>query len=98
LALGYEADLPKRLEWFETGVRYQLLHGLALVAVARLPKSGAACVAFLCGVLLFSGSLYGLATLPADWRRLGAVVPLGGVALIVGWTLVAIGAWRSEAA
>jgi uncharacterized membrane protein YgdD (TMEM256/DUF423 family) len=83
----------KALVVFETGVRYQLLHALALLAVAALVRSGhpaaVRCVPwFLGGIALFSGSLYAL-TAGAP-RALGMVTPFGGAALIVGWVLLAL--------
>lgn len=75
------------LRVLETGVRYQLLHAIALVAIGlsganptlvRLPASLLAA-----GVLLFSGSLYALALGGPVW--LGPVTPLGGLLLILGW-------------
>ncbi len=96
LALDYEAELPKRLAWFETGVKYQLFHALGLIVVASLPRTRWAGVLFIVGILLFSGSLYAMTFLSADWKKLGAVVPLGGLSFIVGWVLVAFGAGRSE--
>lgn len=99
--LGHESDIAKRLAWFETAVRYQLYHALGLVAVAALAAtltgSGlrAAAVAFLVGIALFSGSLYGMTFLGEEWRKLGMITPLGGLSLIIGWIAVAIAAWRS---
>ena len=99
--LGRDADLAKRLAWFETGVKYQLYHALGLVAIAALAAhyggSGfrAAAVAFVVGVLLFSGSLYGMTFLGEEWRKLGMITPLGGLAFIIGWIAVAVAAWRS---
>jgi uncharacterized membrane protein YgdD (TMEM256/DUF423 family) len=80
---------PRDLEIFETAVRYQLIHALALLGVAwawtRWP--GTATVAagwlFVAGVVVFSGSLYTLVLTGARW--LGAVTPLGGLALLAGW-------------
>ena len=98
--LGYESDLAKRLAWFETAVRYQLYHALGLVAIAALAAtvtgSGlrTAAIAFLVGIALFSGSLYGMTFLGEAWRKLGMITPLGGLSLIVGWIAVAIAAWR----
>jgi uncharacterized membrane protein YgdD (TMEM256/DUF423 family) len=77
------------LSIFETGVRYHLVHALALLvaawAVTRWP--GAATTAagwlFLAGTVLFSGSLYALSL--SGLRALGAITPLGGVAFILGW-------------
>ncbi len=96
VALGYEADLTKRMAWFETGVQYQLFHALGLMVVANLPRPRWASVAFLLGILLFSGSLFAMTFLPADWKKLGAVVPLGGLSFILGWIVVAFGAWKSD--
>ena len=95
--LGYEAELPQRLAWFDTGVRYQLYHALALIVVASLPMSRWPSVAFLLGILLFSGSLYAMTVLPPEWKKLGAVVPLGGLAFLVGWISLAYQAWRGNA-
>jgi len=83
---------------FETGVRYHLIHALALLAVgwagARWPGSSiqAAGVLFLVGTLIFSGSLYILALSGQRW--LGAITPIGGVAFLAGWACLAWGAWR----
>ncbi len=84
------------LEVYETGVRYHLVHALALLAVAwaasRWPGmlTNVAGVLFLAGVILFSGSLYVLAITGVRW--LGAITPLGGVAFIAGWVCLAIAA------
>ena len=89
---------PDMLAVWETGVRYQLVHALALLAVAwalaRWPGSAvqASGWLFVAGTLLFSGSLYALAL--TGMRGLGAVTPLGGAAWIVGWGCLAWGAWR----
>jgi uncharacterized membrane protein YgdD (TMEM256/DUF423 family) len=89
---------PEMLAVFETGVRYHLVHALALLATAwaaaRWP-SPAVTVAgwlFVAGVLVFSGSLYLLVL--TGFRGLGAVTPFGGVALITGWILLAWASWR----
>lgn len=87
-----------RLATFEVGVRYQMYHALALLAsawVMSVRPSGAATacgVLFLIGIVLFSGSIYGLSL--AGWRWLGPVTPLGGVCLIIGWLMLAIAALR----
>ena len=90
------ADL---LATFEVGVRYQMYHALALLAVAwaatRWP-GGATTLAgwlFVAGTVVFSGSLYLLALSGQRW--LGAVTPLGGVAFIAGWLALAWSAWTS---
>jgi uncharacterized membrane protein YgdD (TMEM256/DUF423 family) len=88
---------PDMLAVFETGVRYHLIHALALLAVAWAGtrwKSWAVVAAgwlFVAGIVLFSGSLYALSL--SGVRALGAITPLGGVAFIVGWLLLAWGAW-----
>ena len=84
---------PDRLQTFETGARYQMYHALALLfagwAVGRWPSrpfrwSG---YLFAAGIVLFSGSLYALVLTDMPW--LGAVAPLGGLAFIAGWLLLA---------
>ncbi len=88
---------PEMLQAFEVGVRYQLYHALALVAVGMLGRGGRArpyvwaARAFFLGTLLFSGSLYVLALSGVRW--LGAVTPLGGVAFLAGWACLAWGGW-----
>lgn len=83
---------PARLGTFETGVRYQMYHALALIALAWISAqwpSWQVTVAgylFVAGILIFSGSLYLLVLTDTPW--LGAVTPLGGVAFIVGWALL----------
>lgn len=90
------ADL---LATFETGVRYQVYHGLALFAVVlalgRWPGSNLSVAAgwlFVAGILIFSGSLYVLALSGVRW--LGAITPLGGVAFLSGWICLILAAWR----
>jgi uncharacterized membrane protein YgdD (TMEM256/DUF423 family) len=89
---------PRALATFEVGVRYQMYHALALLALAwahahwpgRLTQ--AAGWLFIAGVLVFSGSLYLLVLLGATW--LGAITPFGGAALLAGWACLAIGVWK----
>ncbi|HEV8584998.1 MAG TPA: DUF423 domain-containing protein [Methylomirabilota bacterium] len=89
--------VPDMLSVFEVGVRYQLYHALALLAVGavagRLPGGAVAAAGwlFVAGTVLFSGSLYLLALTGHRW--LGAVTPLGGVAFLAGWAALAWGAW-----
>lgn len=83
---------PELLLVFETGVRYQLIHAIALLAVGlaavhRPSGSWAIPVGlFTAGTVLFSGSLYALALSGVRW--LGAVTPLGGVCFLAGWLAV----------
>ena len=86
------------LQTFEIGVRYQMYHALALIVVAWAHTRwegaalGAAGWCFTLGIVVFSGSLYVLVLSGQRW--LGAVTPLGGVALILGWGLLAWTALR----
>ncbi len=84
---------PGDLAIFETGVRYQMYHALALLLVALVLSRGAGGAAslsgwaFSAGILVFSGSLYLMVFTGQRW--LGAVTPLGGLAFLVGWTALA---------
>ncbi len=78
---------PEDLAIFETGVRYQMYHALALILCANLPRgAGFAAHGFLWGTVVFSGSLYLLVLLDARW--LGAITPIGGTLLIIGWIVL----------
>lgn len=74
---------------------YQMLHGLAIVAVAgamshfHRARLRIACWCFVAGILLFSGSLYALSF--SGITSLGMITPLGGVAFLIGWLMVALG-------
>jgi uncharacterized membrane protein YgdD (TMEM256/DUF423 family) len=98
-AHGLKARLdPEMLTIWETGVRYQMYHALALLATGwaaeRFPGKPAAWAGglFIAGVLLFSGSLYALAL--TGVRTLGAVTPFGGVALLAGWVMLSVAVAR----
>lgn len=99
--LGFVGDdAARRIANHETAVRYQMWHATAIVLVGlalanrTCPWWNTAGWAFLIGVLIFSGLLYALVLTGPNWRWLGAVVPFGGLALIAGWALLAIGALR----
>jgi uncharacterized membrane protein YgdD (TMEM256/DUF423 family) len=88
------------LETYETAVRYQFYHVIALalvgLALARWPDNGLLTIAgwlFMIGILVFSGSLYLLVFSGLRW--LGAITPIGGVAFIGGWIALAVAVWRS---
>jgi uncharacterized membrane protein YgdD (TMEM256/DUF423 family) len=91
-----DADL---LGVFETGVRYQMAHALALLAVGwactRWPGTAVTTSGwlFLAGTVLFSGSLYVLALTGVRW--LGAITPIGGVAWLAAWLCLAWAAWQA---
>ncbi|PQP04791.1 MULTISPECIES: DUF423 domain-containing protein [Pseudomonas] len=83
---------------FHTGVTYQLVHTLALLAVALLSTqipgrlitwAGAS---FAIGIVLFSGSLYLLTMTGVS--KLGIVTPFGGLAFLIGWVCLGLAAWR----
>lgn len=85
---------------FDTAVRYQMYHALGLFAVAwalgRWPERRLLAWAggsLLAGTLVFSGSLYLL--LASGQRWLGAVTPVGGLLMILGWALLALALWRT---
>jgi uncharacterized membrane protein YgdD (TMEM256/DUF423 family) len=81
----------KRLGWWETAAHYHLMHALALglvaFVIARAPAARFAGLAFAVGTLLFAGSLYVMALGGPRW--LGAITPLGGLSLLVGWAILA---------
>ncbi len=90
---------PEMLVIFETGVRYQMYHALALLAAAwavtvfdhkSIFRAG---TCFTAGIIIFSGSLYLLAL--SGIKMFGAVTPIGGVLLILGWFFLIRGAWSA---
>jgi uncharacterized membrane protein YgdD (TMEM256/DUF423 family) len=96
---GLKDKLSERaLEIFETATRYQMYHALALLLVGVLLTQNEAAqswlnvagYAFIAGIIIFSGSLYALSF--SGVKVLGAITPIGGVAFMVGWGCLAIGA------
>ena len=89
------------LEIFETAVRYQLVHAVVLLGVGlwlmQRPSSVLVMAGWshIAGVVVFSGSLYVLVLTQTRW--LGAVTPLGGVALLAGWLCLAWAALQTQA-
>ena len=85
-AFGAHGASGKAAEWLATGAHYQMIHAVAgLVAIG---KGRGPALLFLLGGLLFAGTLYAMALGGPRW--LGAVTPLGGLALILGWMWLAI--------
>lgn len=87
------------LQTFETAARYQMYHALAIRLAALATRSNAAslaCILFLVGIVLFSGSLYVLAL--TGMRGFGFVTPFGGAAFLAGWAALAWAALKSGAA
>ena len=89
----------RSLEIFDTAARYQMYHALALLLIALLisrtaspqPMLVASGWLFIIGIGIFSGSLYALSV--TGLNKLGAITPLGGVALIIGWGILAVAGW-----
>lgn len=79
-------------DWLKTGAQYQLVHALGALIVARWPTGRLPAILFLAGGALFAGTLYAMALGAPHW--LGAVTPLGGLAMIAGWIALAIGSFR----
>lgn len=92
----------KQLANWHTGVHYQFIHGLGILALASTVgdwtrrRAKTILAFFIIGVLLFSGSLYGLSTVESSSIRriLGPMTPIGGICFIIGWLLTIITALR----
>ncbi|MCU0446530.1 MAG: DUF423 domain-containing protein [Microscillaceae bacterium] len=90
----------QRLDTFELASRYQFYHTLAILGLGlslghfQHKLIYIAGYSFLIGILIFSGSLYALAL--TNWRWLGAITPIGGVALIVAWVLWGLGLYYAQ--
>ncbi len=93
---------PEMHSIFETAVRYQMYHCFGLIATAwainqrggeNLQNFRIAGWSFVVGIVLFSGSLYALSISGQRW--MGAITPIGGLAFIIGWIVLAWSAWRS---
>lgn len=90
-----------RLDTFETAVKYQMYHALALLAVGILLNQGGFVVrwltwsgwGFLVGSIVFAGSLYLICF--TGIKAWGAVAPIGGTLLIIGWIMLWLGIWKS---
>lgn len=93
-------EQAQRLATWEVAVRYQMYHALALLAVGVLAMRGSSrsltwsANLFVVGVTIFSGCLYVLVI--TGVKVLGAIVPIGGTCLIIGWVLLAVGSWKSQ--
>ena len=87
---------PEMLAVFETGVRYQIYHALAIIATGLIAaRMGGWLIVsagwlLTAGIILFSGSLYLLVF--TGVTRLGAITPIGGVAFLLGWACLALAA------
>ena len=92
---------PELMAAYQTGNQYHFYHALGLLAVAaaaglfpdlrRIRLSG---MFILAGLILFSGSLYGLSLSGQRW--IGVITPFGGTAFLAGWLLLAVGIWKDR--
>jgi uncharacterized membrane protein YgdD (TMEM256/DUF423 family) len=97
-AHGLKGKIPAdMLAVYETGVHYHMIHGIALLIIAFIGEKfiGSSLPTWSgwlmqIGIILFSGSLYALSI--SGIRILGAITPIGGVAFLAGWVLLAIAA------
>ncbi len=85
-AFGAHGASGAAVEWLKTGAHYQLVHALAALLAVRFEARGPAWL-FLAGSAIFAGTLYLMALGLPRW--LGAITPLGGTLLIVGWLWLA---------
>jgi uncharacterized membrane protein YgdD (TMEM256/DUF423 family) len=91
---------PMRLQVFQTGVEYQFIHGLAVLACSILILSlnardaqkyfYRAAICFIIGIFCFSGSLYALALTGIKW--FGPITPIGGGLFLIGWGIFVVAA------
>jgi len=105
-AHALKAALPEdKLATFTTGVTYQYYHLLAMGLIFLIVNNNSrnvwfirSFVCFLIGIVLFSGSLYLLATREliglTTYKWLGPLTPVGGLFFIVGWVFFALGSWK----
>jgi uncharacterized membrane protein YgdD (TMEM256/DUF423 family) len=94
-AYGAHGATGQAAEWLRTGAHYQLIHAVAIFAVAGRPSGQAAGWLFLAGGAVFAGTLYAMAFGAPRW--FGAITPIGGLGLILGWLALAVGAMRAQA-
>jgi uncharacterized membrane protein YgdD (TMEM256/DUF423 family) len=84
---------------YQTGSDYHLIHAVALLGIGILARQmdskaiKVAGIAMIFGILVFSGSLYALAI--SEVRILGAITPIGGIGLMVGWAALALAAMKN---
>lgn len=83
---------------YQTAVQYHMFHATGLLVVGIISRWQTSPLmdwsgwTFLAGILLFSGSLYLMSVTGVRW--LGAITPLGGLAFLAGWLLMAIAVFR----
>ena len=94
------AEQSKLLDVWEVAARYQMYHALGLIALGLIGRQAlnfpirAAGILFVVGVIIFSGCLYALVL--SGVKLLGAIVPIGGLAMMLGWLFMAWGVVRDK--
>lgn len=90
-----KTKIPDKIDVFQTGVHYHMIHAVALLVIALLSDKlgnnalvNASGWAIFIGIILFSGSLYALST--TGLKVFGPITPLGGLSFLVGWILLAL--------
>ena len=95
-------QITRRIELFQTAARYQIYAAIVLLFLGLFARQtmsrliGAAAWCMLVGNCVFSGLLYTMTFAGEDWNWLGAVVPIGGVLMIISWALIAVAGWREN--
>lgn len=87
----------EQADWWKTGTQYALAHSVIALAIALSRQTGpvrAGGWAFIAGTVIFGGTLYALALGAPRWT--GAITPIGGISLLAGWAMCALGALRDR--
>lgn len=94
-----KTKIPDKIDVFQTGVHYHMIHAVALLVIALLSDKlgnnllvNASGWAIFIGIILFSGSLYALSL--TGLKVFGPITPLGGLSFLVGWILLALAALK----
>lgn len=85
-AFGAHAAQGQAADWLRTGAMYQLIHAVAVIVIRPISERAAGLM--LVGAVLFAVTLYAMAFGAPRW--LGAVTPIGGLAMIAGWIVLAV--------
>jgi len=89
-AFGAHGVEGQAAEWLKTGAAYQLVHAVAVLVIAR--TNGTQAALMLAGAAIFAGTLYLMAIGAPRW--LGAITPIGGAAMIIGWVWLGVALLR----
>lgn len=93
-AYGAHGAVGRAAEWLRTGAQYQMVHAVAVLALGLHGRFRWSPALMLGGSILFAATLYLMAVGGPLW--LGAVTPLGGLAMIAGWIMLAWAAFRGD--